>query len=143
MIERLDEVEVDTDLARLDLALVHHWLSNDAYWARGRTREAVESAARGSLNFGAYAPDGRQVGYARVVTDRATYGWVCDVYVPPEHRGSGIGRTLAEAVVAECRTFGNLTLMLSTADAHGLYEQVGFTVHPEAQKVMVLRAESP
>ena len=84
----------------MDLERVHHWLCTDAYWALGRTRETVETAARHSLNFGVFTPDGTQVAYARVATDHATFGWLCDVYVDRDHRGAGLGTRLTEAVVA-------------------------------------------
>ncbi|NEE60964.1 GNAT family N-acetyltransferase, partial [Streptomyces sp. SID8455] len=69
--------EIDTDPGRLDIGLVHHWLSTDAFWALGRSRDTVERSIRGSLNFGVYGPDGAQVAYARVVTDLATFAWLC------------------------------------------------------------------
>ena len=90
---------ISTDPALVDVALVHRWLSTDAYWAKGRPREVVERAVAESLNVGAY-DDGVQVGYARVVTDRATFGWLCDVYVDPSRRGAGIGNRLVSSVLA-------------------------------------------
>ena len=93
-------MEISTDPERLDVELIHHWLSTDAYWALGRSRETVERSIEHSLNIGAYdGPD--QVGYARVVTDQATFAWLCDVYVDPGRRGSGIGTALLDAVAAE------------------------------------------
>lgn len=133
----VDRYEIDSDLDRLDLSLIHRWLSTDAFWALGRTRETVEEAALNSINFGAYAPDGQQVGYARVVTDRATFGWLCDVYVTREHRGRGLGLALAEAVVNHCEPFVLKRLLLSTLDAHGLYAQLGFREMPDPEKLMV------
>ncbi len=78
-------ITVSTDPDLLDHDLIHRWLSEDAYWARGRSREVVVKAMASSLNFGAHQDD-RLVGYARVVTDHATYAWICDVYVDPAHR---------------------------------------------------------
>src|SRR3954447_22890163 len=91
---------VSTDAALLDVDTLHRWLSTDAYWAIGRPREVVERAVAGSLNFGAY-DDGRLVGYARLVTDKATFAWLCDVYVDRSARGSGVGTALMEAVDAK------------------------------------------
>ena len=85
-----DDYELDSDLVRMDLDRVHQWLTTDAYWALGRTRETVETAARHSLNFGVFMSDGTQVAYARVVTDYATFAWLCDVYVDRAHRGRGL-----------------------------------------------------
>ncbi|WP_369825216.1 GNAT family N-acetyltransferase [Kitasatospora sp. Root107] len=91
--------EISTDPARLDAALVHRWLSEDAYWALGRSREKQDLAIAGSLNFGVYdSATGTQLGYARVVTDLATFAWLCDVYIAPAARGRGLGTALAAAV---------------------------------------------
>ncbi|MCF3125497.1 GNAT family N-acetyltransferase [Streptomyces arenae] len=119
--------EISADPARIDAARVHHWLSTDAYWALGRTREKQDAAIAGSLNFGAYAPDsGEQVAYARVVTDRTTFAWLCDVYVDPAARGTGLGTALVTAVRDHLEPLGLRRVLLATADAHGVYEKVGF-----------------
>ncbi|MGD9484199.1 GNAT family N-acetyltransferase [Streptomyces sp. TRM70308] len=124
----LDGYEISSDPARLDTALVHRWLSRDTYWALGRSREQQERAIAGSLNFGVYAvADGAQVAYARVITDRATFAWLCDVYVAPPVRGSGLGTRLVEAVCAELGPDGPRRVMLATHDAHGVYAKLGFT----------------
>lgn len=130
--------EIDDDLNRMDLDLVHRWLSTDAYWSLGRSRETVATAARNSLNLGAFTPDGTQVAYARVVTDHATFAWLCDVYVDPGHRGRGLGTRLAEAVVARLRPLGLSRLMLATLDAHEVYAQLGFVPVLEPEKLMIL-----
>ncbi|MFE0687255.1 GNAT family N-acetyltransferase [Streptomyces xiamenensis] len=123
----MDDYEFATDPARLDPALVHHWLSTDAYWALGRTREKQDAAIAGSLNFGVYErASGAQVGYARVVTDHATFAWLCDVYVAPAARGRGLGTALARAVRDHLAPYGLRRIMLCTQDAHGVYERVGF-----------------
>jgi GNAT superfamily N-acetyltransferase len=75
----------------IDVARVHGWLSREAYWAKGRSIAVVASSIEHSLVVGLYAPDGAQVGFARVVTDRSTFGWLCDVFVDPAHRGLGLG----------------------------------------------------
>lgn len=129
---------ITTDLEHIDLDVVHRWLSTDAYWALGRSRETVQRAAEGSLNFGALDSDGQLRGYARVVTDRVTFAWVCDVYVDPDGRGLGLGLLLARAVVDLLAPMGLSRVMLSTLDAHGLYEKVGFVPVPDPQKLMLL-----
>lgn len=96
-IELPDGYEISTDPARLDAELIHRWLSLDAYWTLGRSRETHDRAIAGSLNFGVYG-DGAQAGYARVVTDEATFAWLCDVYVSPALRGRGLGKALVAAV---------------------------------------------
>ena len=118
-------LSVSTDPALLDLDTVHRWLSTDAYWALGRPRDVVERAVAGSVSFGAY-DDGTLVGYARVVTDRATFAWLCDVYVDPARRGAGVGTSLLEAVDRELSEWGVQRAVLATGDAHGLYARVGF-----------------
>ena len=80
-----------TDLDEMDLDRIHTWLSTDAYWALGRTREKVEIGARHSLNVGFFTGDEQQVAYARIVTDRASLAWLCDVYVDRDHRGRRTG----------------------------------------------------
>ncbi|MFI9830104.1 GNAT family N-acetyltransferase [Streptomyces sp. NPDC051913] len=119
--------EISTDPDRIDAGRVHRWLSTDAYWALGRTREKQDRAIAGSLNFGVYdTASGEQVAYARVITDRATFGWLCDVYVDPTVRGKGIGTSLVEAVREHLREDGLRRILLATHDAHGVYEKVGF-----------------
>lgn len=119
--------EISTDPDRIDAGRVHRWLSTDAYWALGRTREKQDRAIAGSLNFGVYdTASGEQVAYARVITDRATFGWLCDVYVDPAVRGKGIGTSLVEAVREHLREDGLRRILLATHDAHGVYEKVGF-----------------
>ena len=132
------DYEIDSDLARMDLDRVHRWLSTDAFWALGRTRETVETAARNSLNFGVFTSEGTQVAYARVATDHATFGWLCDVYVDRDHRGHGLGTRLSEAVVATLRPMGLKRVLLSTLDAHKVYARVGFVPVPDPEKLMIL-----
>ena len=126
-----------SDLADMDLDLVHQWLSTDAYWALGRSREVVETAAQHSLNVGAFASDGRQVAYARVVTDHANFAWLCDVYVDRDHRGRGLGKRLVGSVVARLDELGVRRTLLSTQDAHGVYAGSGFTPLPDPTSWMI------
>ncbi|GAA2850979.1 GNAT family N-acetyltransferase [Microbacterium arabinogalactanolyticum] len=135
-------VRVTTDLDDIDLDVVHRWLSEEAYWALGRSREVVEAAARASVNFGALDADGRLVGYARVVTDRVTFAWLCDVFVDPAARGLGAGKALAGAVVAAVRPMGLKRVMLATADAHELYRRFGFEGVTDPEKLMILAQPS-
>ncbi|WP_306231739.1 GNAT family N-acetyltransferase [Agrococcus beijingensis] len=137
----LDGYVVDTDPARLDVERIHTWLSTDAYWALGRHVDVVRRAIAGSVSFGVYAADGAQVGYARLVTDGATFGWLCDVYIDRSARGLGLGSALARAIVDAVRPLQLKRLMLATADAHEIYLQAGFVLHPNPEQVMVLAAE--
>jgi GNAT superfamily N-acetyltransferase len=132
------DVEVTTDLARIDLDRVHRWLSQDAPWATGRSRRTVELAARNSLNFGLLDTDRQLRAYARVVTDYATFAWLCDVYVDPAARGIGLGRQLTDAVVDRLRPMHLKRVLLATDGAHELYRRVGFTQLPEPDNWMIL-----
>ena len=119
--------EISADPGRIDRERVHHWLSTDAYWALGRTREKQDRAIEGSLNFGVYETvSGEQVAYARVITDRATFAWLCDVYVDPSVRGKSVGSALVAAVRDEMRRYGVRRVLLATHDAHGVYAKLGF-----------------
>ncbi|MFV2118909.1 GNAT family N-acetyltransferase [Streptomyces sp. Act-28] len=131
--------EISTDPARLDRARIHRWLSTDAYWALGRSREKQDRAIDGSLNFGAYEEgSGSLVAYARVVTDLATFAWLCDVYVCPAARGGGLGTALVAAVRDHLAPYGLKRVMLATEDAHGVYERIGFRPLDDPRRWMAL-----
>ncbi|MEU1515759.1 GNAT family N-acetyltransferase [Streptomyces sp. NPDC005811] len=131
--------EISADPARIDAGRVHRWLSTDAYWALGREREKQDRAIAGSLNFGVYdSASGEQVAYARVVTDLATFAWLCDVYVDPAARGKGIGTSLVAAVRDHLLPHGLRRILLATHDAHGVYEKVGFEALEEPDRWMAL-----
>lgn len=132
-----DGYEISTDPARLDGELIHRWLSEDSYWALGRTRDKHDRAIAGSLNFGVY-DDGAQVAYARVVTDHATFAWLCDVYVSRAARGKGLGKALVDAVRDHLADHGVSRVMLATTDAHGLYSKAGFAPLAKPEKWMTL-----
>jgi len=113
------------DPARVDLATVHQWLSTDAYWSQGVPLDIVRRALANSIVFGIYH-DETQVGFARVVSDRASFAWVADVYISPDQRGHGLGKWLMECIKAHPDLQGLRRWLLATRDAHGLYEQFGF-----------------
>ncbi|MFD3561524.1 GNAT family N-acetyltransferase [Streptomyces sp. NPDC058686] len=134
-----DGFEISADASRVDAARVHRWLSTDAYWAMGRAREHQDRAMAGSLNFGVYeAASGEQVAYARVVTDHATFAWLCDVYVDRAVRGKNVGTALVAAVRDHLEPFGLRRIMLATHDAHGVYEKAGFAPLAEPGHWMTL-----
>lgn len=118
-------VEISTDRARLDVDLIHRFLSQDSYWAAGIPREVVERAIAHSLCFGAF-DRGAQIGFARVITDYATFAYVADVFVLPSHRGRGISKAIMAAIRAHPELQRLRRWLLVTRDAHGLYEQFGF-----------------
>ncbi|MGW5422970.1 GNAT family N-acetyltransferase [Streptomyces sp. NPDC003943] len=131
--------EISADPARIDADVVHRWLSTDAYWALGRSREKQDRAIAGSLNFGAYDTEtGAMAAYARIVTDYATFAWLCDVYVDRPARGTGLGTALVAAVRDHLAPVGLRRILLVTTDAHGVYEKVGFTPLQNPDKWMAL-----
>ena len=128
--------EISTDPARLDIDAMHAFLTR-SYWSPGIPRDTVERAARHSLCFGLYEKaSGKQVGLTRVVTDHATFAYLCDVYVLEEHRGHGLGKWLMRTVTAHPCFSGARRVMLGTLDAHGLYRQFGFTDAFGSRKLM-------
>lgn len=126
-----DGYRICTDPSRIDARAVHAFLTR-SYWATGIPFDTVERALRHSLCFGAYhVATGAQVGLARVVTDHATFAYVCDVYVLEEHRGQGLGKRLMHEVMAHPALTGARRAMLGTHDAHGLYARFGFRAPPD------------
>lgn len=132
---RRGEYEISTDPARVDLTTVHRFLSEEAYWSPGVPEEVVRRAIGGSMVFGVYKGT-EQAGFTRVVTDRATFAWICDVFVLPEHRGHGLGKWLMDVIAAYPDVQGLRRWMLATRDAHGLYRQTGFTDLHDATRFM-------
>jgi len=136
-----DIYEISADAARLDLGAVHAYLTR-SYWSPGIPRDVVERAAANSLCFGLYhragGDDGgeQQVGFARVVTDRATFAYLCDVYVLETHRGHGLSKRLMQAIGAHPDLQALRRFMLGTKDAHGLYSQFGFTPLANPSRMM-------
>lgn len=119
------EYEVSTDPGRVDATVVHEFLTN-SYWARGISLETVRQSIENSLCFGVYG-HGRQVGFARVISDRATFAYLADVFILPEYRRRGLSKWLMECIMGHPDLQGLRRWMLATQDAHGLYRQFGFT----------------
>lgn len=140
--DRAPGYEISTDPARLDIEAMHAYLAR-SYWSPGIPFAIVERAARHSLCFGLYERStGRQVGLARIVTDHATFAYLCDVYVLEEHRGRGLGKFLMQTVMAHPAVTGARRTMLGTRDAHGLYAQYGFRAPPDDGVLMqILRPD--
>ena len=116
---------ISTDPARLDLEVVHGFLCR-SYWAEGIPEEVLRRSIKHSLSFGVYR-GATQVGFARVVTDRATFAYLCDVFVIESHRGRGLAKWLMETIIAHPELQGLRRWLLATKDAHDLYRQFGFT----------------
>lgn len=129
--------EVSTDPARIDLDYVHRYLSRESYWAGAIPRDVVARSVANALSFGLYAPDGTQVGFARVITDRATFAWLADVFIDPAQQGLGLGKALMDVIIAHPDLQDLRRFMLVTADAHSLYERYGFTAVETPERLMV------
>ena len=125
MIWERDGYRISTDASLLDRDLIHSFL-RDAYWSPNVPRDVVERSIDNSLNFGLYDRSGSQVGFARMVTDRAAFGYLADVFVLEPERERGLGKWLVETVLAHPDLQGLRRITLGTQDAHSLYERYGF-----------------
>jgi GNAT superfamily N-acetyltransferase len=119
------DYEISTDPARIDVELVYEFLTN-SYWAKGISLETVQRSIENSILFGVYHGP-QQVGFARVISDCATFAYLADVFILPSHRGRGLSRWLMECIVGHPDLQGLRRWMLATRDAHGLYQQYGFS----------------
>lgn len=129
---------ISTDPTRLDLTVVIDYLQNQAYWAKGRAAAVITRSIQNSENFGLYHGSA-QVGFARVVTDYATFAYVCDVFILPDERGHGLGKWLMATMLAHPDLQGLKIWFLYTRDAHGLYRQYGFTELKDPSRAMERR----
>ncbi len=116
---------ISTDRARLDLALIQRFISEESYWGQGRTLEVVRRSVENSLPFGVYE-GARQIGFARVLTDYATFAWVADVFIAKEYRGRGLSKWLMQVILSHAELQGFRRWVLATKDAHELYRRFGF-----------------
>ncbi|MGH9907435.1 MAG: GNAT family N-acetyltransferase [Pyrinomonadaceae bacterium] len=119
------EYLISTDPARLDLLFIHNFLSNVSYWAQGRSLEVVKHSINNSLSFGLFKGD-QQIGFARVVTDYATFAWLADVFVEEQYRKRGLGKWLVQVIISHPNLQGFRRWVLATKDAHDLYRSFGF-----------------
>nr|WP_319572881.1 GNAT family N-acetyltransferase [uncultured Draconibacterium sp.] len=128
-------IEISTDKKRLDIKVIHNYLSNESYWAKGRTLETVQCSIENSLCFGVYI-ENKQVGFARVITDYAVFAWLLDVFILPEFQGKGYGKKLMEVIITHNHLQGLRRWGLGTDDAHGLYKQFGFAPLHKPENMM-------
>lgn len=128
-------VEISTDKTRLDLDVIHGYLTQ-SYWSPGISRGKVATAIEHSLCWGLYE-EGRQLGFARVVTDQSNFAYLADVFILPECQGRGLGKALLTALLEDKRLHGLRRFMLATRDAHALYEQYGLERVEDPSKLMV------
>jgi GNAT superfamily N-acetyltransferase len=138
MSQTIPDLQITTDLSRMDFDRVHDWLARKSYWAGRMPRAVFDRALRGSLCFGAINLEAT-VAFARVISDRATFAYVSDVFVDPAHRGVGIGKAVMAAVVAHPELQDLRLWVLATADAHGLYARYGFSPLAVPQRYMERR----
>lgn len=125
-----EEYLISTNPALLNVDVIHDYLSNQSYWAQNIPKEVVQKSITNSLCFGLYFK-GRQVGFARLVTDKATFAYLADVFILKEHQGKGLSKWLMEIIQSHPELQSLRRWMLGTRDAHGLYEQFGWTVLDE------------
>ena len=133
-----DGYVADDEPSLLDVDVVHGFLTS-AYWSPGVPRQVVETSLANSVVVGLYAPDGTQAGMARAVTDRATFAWIADVFVLPEHRGRGLGVFVVSTLLDHPDLQGLRRVMLATADAHELYRRFGLTELDDPELYLVRR----
>jgi GNAT superfamily N-acetyltransferase len=126
---------ISTDRLRLQVDFIHDFLANTSYWAKGRSFEVVQRSIENSLNFGVFQGD-EQVGFARVVTDYATFAWLADVFIVEKYRGQGLGVWLIEVITSHPRLQGFRRWILATRDAHELYRRFGFSEIAELKRWM-------
>ena len=126
---------ISTDKQKLDLSCIHEFLSRDSYWAKGRPLETVRRSIENSLAFGVYEGD-RQIGFARVVTDYATFAWLADVFILRPWRGKGLSKWLVSTILDHPDLQSLRRWMLATNDAHELYRRFGFTEIPDPKRIM-------
>lgn len=142
MERKRDGYTLSTDKSLLDVDAIHHFLSTESYWAKHIPRALVERAIDHSICFGLY--NGRaQVGFARVITDQATFGYLADVYVLDDHRGRGLSKWMMEEIMAHPDLQGLRRFMLATLDAHGLYARFGFTPVEKPERLMQINQVDP
>ena len=125
-----EEFMISTDPALLNVDVIHGYLSNQSYWAQNVPKEIVQKSITNSLCFGLYFK-GKQVGFARLVTDKATFAYLADVFILKEHQSKGLSKWMMEIIQSHPELQGLRRWMLGTRDAHGLYEQFGWTVLDE------------
>ncbi len=127
--------EISTDKSKLDIDTIHHYLSKESYWAKNIPFELIEKSIEGSICFGVYH-NSRQVGFARMITDCATFGYLADVFIIDEYRGKGLSKWLMEVIINYPPFQPLRRWMLATRDAHWLYEQFGFTPLDRPERIM-------
>ncbi len=136
------EYGITTDSTKMDVDLIHQYLSEESYWAMGIPKEIVERSVVNSLCFGVFCNE-KQIGFARVVTDKATFAYLADVFILSPHRGKGLSKWLLEVIHAHPDLQTLRRWVLGTMDAHGLYEQFGWTRFTEEVSKRFMQKHNP
>lgn len=127
---------ISTDKSKLDLAMIHHFLSAKSYWAKGRSKLIIKRSIQNSLCFGVFNSSDVQVGFARVISDFAVFAWILDLFIIEEYRCNGLGKLLMQKIMAHQDLQGLKRWGLGTKDAHGLYEKFGFSSLSKPETIM-------
>jgi GNAT superfamily N-acetyltransferase len=133
---------ISTDKTFLDVGMIHTYLSKESYWADNIPFETVKRSIENSMCFGVYY-EGKQIGFARLITDKATFAYLADVFILDEHRGKGLSKWLMQTIHDHPGLQGLRRWMLGTRDAHGLYEQFGWTVLSEEVRPRFMQRHFP
>ncbi len=137
LVERkIDNLLISADKEKIDAAVVHRFLDQESYWARGIPFDTVARAIQHSVCLGAYLEDGTLAGFGRMITDQATFAYLADVFVLPAYRGRGISKGLMQVFCDMADQFGLRRFLLTTQDAHGLYRQYGFDPFPYPERLL-------
>ena len=125
MTVNIGDYSISTDKSKLNFNVIYNFIAN-TYWAKGIPQSVMQSAIDNSMCFGVYSPNNEQVGFARVVTDKATFAYLADVFIAPHLQGNGLSKLLIKTIVEHRELQGLRRFLLATSDAHGLYAQYGF-----------------
>lgn len=136
--KQIGEYQFSTDKARLQLDYIHKYLSKESYWSKNIPLTIVQKSIEESFCFGVYH-DNQQVGFARVITDNATFAYLADVFIDERHRGKGLSKELMKFIMACDFVKVIRSFLLATLDAHGLYQQFGFKALPEPERIMGIK----
>ncbi len=136
--KKINNYIISTDRAKLDIDYIHHYLSKESYWSKNIPMEIVKASIEGSLCFGVYH-QGKQIGFARVITDYATFGYLADVFIDKDYRGKGLSKELMKFILEQDIMKILRRFMLATLDAHSLYTQFGFKSEEGNKRLMGIK----
>ena len=141
MSEPFSDYSISTDKEKLQIAVIHHYLSVESYWAKHIPLKTVKQSIENSLCFGVYFKN-EQIGFARVITDYATFGYLADVFILEAHRGKSLSKQLMESIMAHPKLQGLRRFCLATRDAHSLYAQFGFKALSKPENIMEIKHDN-